>query len=68
MDQESIQKCETASFLLGVAYTAISSAQDHLIQGRDKEALSVINEAKKFLTEKINKHFYKSEEKANESV
>lgn len=55
------QKCEAAAFLLGTAYAAIMAVQDHLIQGRDKEALTAINDAKKFLHEKINKHFYKDE-------
>ncbi len=56
-----------ASFLLGMSMAALYSVQSHLIQGNQKEALTVINEAVRALNEKVEKVFYKKSEGADDA-
>lgn len=48
----------TVSYLLGMSMAALFSVQGHLIQGENKEALSIINEAVRVLSDKVDKCMY----------
>lgn len=47
------------TFILGISMAALFSVQTELIQGREKEALTIANEAIRKLKELVDKHIYK---------
>ncbi len=64
-EAEALTAVMSASYLLGMSMAALYSVQQHLIQGRDKEALTTVNDAVKVLNEKITRGYYGKEVKAN---
>lgn len=54
----STEQKSTEAYLLGMSMGSLLRVQELLIQGNDKEALSVINEAMRSLKDKVEKHFY----------
>jgi len=50
------------SFLVGQCVARMDRIQKHLIQGDNKEALSEMNEAMRFMNEKIDKFYYQHAE------
>lgn len=60
---ENLRNTSTEALLLGIAISALSCAQEHLMQDRVREGLSTVNDALRKLNQDIQKHFYKREEK-----
>lgn len=52
------------SFLVGQCVARMDRIHKHLIQGEHKEALSEMNEAMRFMNEKIDKFYYQPAEEA----
>ena len=60
------QQCANASFLLGMAMSALYAVQSELIQDNAKDALKAVSDAIRILNPKIEKAMYSHLTKAPE--